>query len=93
MVIKELETCLMFMRSVGYSEQFGARVLSAYFNARALGKDAEAAAQMIFDEIDSRINRQIALKEKIKAQHKSLCQLYGYTPEEVSAAIEDFYNV
>lgn len=92
MVIKELEDSLQFMISVGFTEQRSAQLLSDYFHLRYLGAHPEKASETIFTEIDSKINREIYLKEKIAAFHKRLCRLEGFAPEEVSEAVEAFYK-
>lgn len=92
MVIKELENCLDFMVSLGFSNEWGAKLLSNYFYARYVGETADSASRTVFTEIDSQINREILLKEKIAAFHKKLCRLEGFAPEDVSEAIEEFYK-
>lgn len=93
MKIQEIEQVLDFMASIGYSNRDGALMLSKYFNARANGYTAEQAASIIFTEYESALNKELDLTEKIKAFHKRLCKVDGYTPEMVSDAVENFYKV
>lgn len=93
MVVKELEDCLEFMVSIGFNQDWGAKLLSDYFQSRYMGRTADEAAENIFFEVDSSINRQISLQQKIAAFHKKLCRLEGFAPEDVSAAVEEFYKL
>lgn len=93
MVVKELEDCLEFMVSIGFSQDWGAKLLSDYFQSRYMGRTADEAAENIFFEVDSSINRQISLQQKIAAFHKKLCRLEGFAPEDISAAVEEFYKL
>lgn len=93
MVVKELEDCLEFMVSIGFNQDWGAKLLSDYFQSRYMGRTADEAAENIFFEVDSSINRQISLQQKIAAFHKKLCRLEGFAPEDISAAVEEFYKL
>lgn len=93
MVVKELEDCLEFMVSIGFNQEWGAKLLSDYFQSRYMGRTADEAAENIFFEVDSSINRQISLQQKIAAFHKKLCRLEGFAPEDISAAVEEFYKL
>lgn len=93
MYVKELEDCLEFMISIGFNQDWGAKLLADYFQARYMGRTADEAAENIFLEVDSGINREISLREKIAAFHKKLCRLEGFAPEQVSAAVEEFYKL
>lgn len=93
MVVKELEACIEFMTSIGFNQDWGAKLLSDYFHARYMGRSADEAAEAIFFEVDSGINRQITLQQKIAAFHKKLCRLEGFAPEDISAAVEEFYKL
>ena len=93
MKIKELEDCLRFMSTIGFSESYGAKVLSKYFLCRSNGRSAEEAASLVFDEFDSKANKSVDLAAQIKAFHLRLCKIGGFKPDEVSAAMEDFYKL
>ena len=93
MIIQELENVFEFMSSIGYANRDGTLMLSKYYNARANGYTAEQAASFIFTEYESALSKELDLAEKIKAFHKRLCKVDGYTPEMVSDAVENFYKV
>lgn len=81
------------MVSIGFNQEWGAKLLSDYFQSRYMGRTADEAAENIFFEVDSSINRQISLQQKIAAFHKKLCRLEGFAPEDISAAVEEFYKL